>query len=599
MPTPRPAEHPRWATNPPGSTITAPTTLQQQEGWQPAGSVTFPEGKPVRQIQNWMDNLNGDWAAWFDQVTHRTSDLHPNHALPGGVAPSLGAGLVIATDSFSARVYADGYAVSSGLGSLIVPCGAQANYTASRDTYWDLSRDGVWTRVVVANGAGEPAVTANSTRVYMVVTNATDRTTLTDYRRARTRLSTHDVVANVRYALEDTLDNPGGSSDAERRTAKRTTTVDSTSGATYELIEEELGNNSIDPIRVYSRMVGGQLSKVIVIGARCTSTSGTVAWIAESTIAYRWVIAGLAVEFAEISGLTADVTTFNDSVWSTPTAANAARLRRNVSHGQRISIDPSTVGTNANLTADLEHVRRDSRYTLIDKEVLQAGTDTGQREYFTGNALGTSLVMRAFAYNCRWDDNASGWARDAGGDAYLVLFGSSGYYVLRHDASLGATWSDVIGASDWATEHYAGRPLALTGGRSTCQRLIPEQVGTGVTPIANALYQANVPKAWCNYTWDGATGLMIGSAFNVSGIAWDGATMSARLTLATPLTGLSNGAVHANYDANGLGNPYRFCQARIALVNRIDIQHIEYTGTQIAQNISSHGSTHVVVYGLE
>lgn len=52
-------------------------------------------------------------------------------------------------------------------------------YTASKDTYVDLSNTGVLTYVEVANGAGAPAVTASSIRLQKVVTNATAVTAVT------------------------------------------------------------------------------------------------------------------------------------------------------------------------------------------------------------------------------------------------------------------------------------------------------------------------------------------------------------------------------------------------------------------------------------
>lgn len=52
-------------------------------------------------------------------------------------------------------------------------------YTASKDTYVDLSNTGVLTYVEVANGAGAPAVTASSIRLQKVVTNGTAVTSVT------------------------------------------------------------------------------------------------------------------------------------------------------------------------------------------------------------------------------------------------------------------------------------------------------------------------------------------------------------------------------------------------------------------------------------
>jgi len=53
-------------------------------------------------------------------------------------------------------------------------------YTASKDTYVDLSQTGVYTLTAVANGASEPVVAANSARLAKVVTSGTAITSVTD-----------------------------------------------------------------------------------------------------------------------------------------------------------------------------------------------------------------------------------------------------------------------------------------------------------------------------------------------------------------------------------------------------------------------------------
>lgn len=488
--------------------VTAPSGSEESDGYA-------QNDLPTRQVLNRLFSLWGQWTRWFSQTTRSTADLHPNHALPGGTAPSIGAGLgPISAGEFSAHVFADGYDVGPGDSSskLVVGPATPYTYTASRDTYWDLSRAGVWTPVVIPVGdpeTGAGAVTANSTRVYRVRTDATDRTALVDRRRSRVRLLTFDALENIRQALLATLDSPGSSSDADRRIAKRTLMVDSTSGATYELVDEYFGNNAIDPIRVYLRMTGGQLALVMVVGARCTSTSGAVAWIAESTTAYRWVRNGTSEEFAQISGLTADVTTFNDSEWTNQTGASDTRLRRVLSHGQRISIDPTATGSAANLVADLEHVRRDSRYTLIDKEVLQAGTDAGQREYFTNQLFGTvGNTQRVFARNCYWDDNAAGWARDSGGvDSYILTFGNSGAALYVHLTTEGATWSDAIALNDWtAIFGFAAGSSAFVNPLTSNRYVQITEQAPATMPASPRLYADTMIRAWGLVATNGAGG---------------------------------------------------------------------------------------------
>ena len=56
------------------------------------------------------------------------------------------------------------------------------NYTVSKDTYADISHTGAITYTEVANGAGAPAVAANSLRLMKVVTNGSEITGVTDLR---------------------------------------------------------------------------------------------------------------------------------------------------------------------------------------------------------------------------------------------------------------------------------------------------------------------------------------------------------------------------------------------------------------------------------
>lgn len=71
------------------------------------------------------------------------------------------------------------------LGTRVAPAATAKAYTASRDTYVDLSSAGAYTYSEVANGAGAPAVAANSLRLFKVVTNGTEITGVTDLRELR------------------------------------------------------------------------------------------------------------------------------------------------------------------------------------------------------------------------------------------------------------------------------------------------------------------------------------------------------------------------------------------------------------------------------
>ncbi len=81
--------------------------------------------------------------------------------------------------------YANGKRVSKGA----EPARA---YAVSSDTYVDLSDAGVFTYPAVANGAAAPAVTANSIRLFKVVTNASVITTIVDQRLLRPVVKGHN-----------------------------------------------------------------------------------------------------------------------------------------------------------------------------------------------------------------------------------------------------------------------------------------------------------------------------------------------------------------------------------------------------------------------
>ncbi len=68
------------------------------------------------------------------------------------------------------------------LGTRVAPAATARAYTASKDTYVDLSSAGAYTYSEVANGAGAPAVAASSLRLFKAVSNATEITGVTDLR---------------------------------------------------------------------------------------------------------------------------------------------------------------------------------------------------------------------------------------------------------------------------------------------------------------------------------------------------------------------------------------------------------------------------------
>lgn len=176
----KPTEIPRWASNPtdPGDTIVAPTSLQLDEGWQPEGSAAYPDGYPDRQHFNWWQNRVWQCIQWLLQSGFNPADIFADQGIPGtGSLPTTGAGLSVTAGNFSSSAFVSGARIDA----VSAPSPA-ATYGASKDAYWDLANSGTWTKTEVANGAGAPAVAANSVRIFKVVTDGTGRTSAADLR---------------------------------------------------------------------------------------------------------------------------------------------------------------------------------------------------------------------------------------------------------------------------------------------------------------------------------------------------------------------------------------------------------------------------------
>ena len=82
------------------------------------------------------------------------------------------------------------------LGKRVSKIATGKTYTASKDTYVDLSSLGAYTYSEVTNGGAAPAVAANSMRLFKVVTNGTEITGVTDLRELRVTLKS-DVLPRV------------------------------------------------------------------------------------------------------------------------------------------------------------------------------------------------------------------------------------------------------------------------------------------------------------------------------------------------------------------------------------------------------------------
>ena len=99
-------------------------------------------------------------------------DVFGNWVVSGLLGSDPGASLTMTTPS----------GVAHQTGKRVVSAGFTHTYTASKDTYDDINSAGTITHVEVNNGAGVPAVTADSQRIQKVVTNGSEITSVTDMR---------------------------------------------------------------------------------------------------------------------------------------------------------------------------------------------------------------------------------------------------------------------------------------------------------------------------------------------------------------------------------------------------------------------------------
>lgn len=554
----RPTEFPEWASNPPANTITSPTSLQREEGDQP--------GSPRRQFHNWKAELVHRWTQWADQITTRNpGDYMPPHALPGGTPPVTGAGLVIAAAAFTARVVADGY--------LVGPISSPAyTYSANSDTYWDLSRAGTWTPVVVASGAGEPAVTANSTRAYVIRTNATDRTVFTDRRAARVRFRGDelDFDAGVRFGFIHPAIEPRISlayRNASSEVYSHLMDFPNTDGTTVQG-------------RLYIRGTGGAgngLELVYVVGAHYTQGVG---WTATANNPTRIDFGNRRLRTMEATGIFA-TNVFADSRWLDATLSD---LQTRNDGGFILGL--GLVGTDAAIQLDF------SASTAAYDEILTEPI-TGASIYSATPGLGGSVPAFVFTINARYDNNGSVWNRTTGNHAWrLELSRDSGLRLFRHNSASASPWADTIGSGTW--EQFfavdanglatvlggvtAGGNLTVAGtgavaGMLTSDDLITGQISAELLLTTFNVHTANVTcprntlKAWGRVVSNGAAGITYSSLHGCT-VSISGSIL--RVTFTTAMIDADSYAVVASFANDGGG--VRTIRTTNRLAASVDLQ---------------------------
>lgn len=487
----RPGQEPRWADTNPGD-ITVPTEPQKGAGWD--GSFM------IRQFMNWWQNLTYQWVSFIAQVFFRFSDLGPDQALGGiGSAPVTAVGLIVAAASFSARVFANGYPIGPISGPAFT-------YSANSDTYWDLGDDGVWDSSIVAALAAAPALSANHVRVYMVRTNATDRTLVTDFRRTyRLLTALLDLSAIVRVGSERL------STAADASAVRIQVPYRPGHSATYTNVVSADDTTAAQPgVHLYIREATDQLVAVrgcVFNGTQWVSDAGSPAEYSMETLDARAKI--VRVLDPAIVG-----TPFNDSVWFTaPTSSNGiqklVRFEGRVLAGRNMSTAYEITeagGFEAVWASALERRGRllaggsqasSTRPIVVYGIIGDTGTD--------GSVGRGGEIVNAAHYDAATDR----WIRDiASTDVYKLEIATAGVRVLRRATALASPWQDIIDPSNGWTV------VASINDRLRADRIIPS-LASESPPEANAIYQANVPKAYGFFQADGAGGFTFSSGFNI------------------------------------------------------------------------------------
>ena len=139
-------------------------------------------------------------------------------------------GLLPATSTTLTSDISAGVAYISGV--RVVKAATSHTYIASKDTYVDLDSQGNYHFVEVANGATEPATTADSIRLAKVVTDASAITTVTDM---RTLQKEFDATNNL-------VINNGGVGIGAALTSRDKLTVAGRVSSLHDGYIEELGN---------------------------------------------------------------------------------------------------------------------------------------------------------------------------------------------------------------------------------------------------------------------------------------------------------------------------------------------------------------------
>jgi len=597
----QPTKLPRWGTNPPGgtTTITEPNETEKDHAFQP--------GHARRSYMNWLLNLAFQWFGWLSGRLPRVSDTHPDHALPLGSPPSMGAIGVVGAGDFSAVVYQGGHRSGTEIDGDPVPS-PEHTYLALTDVYWDLSSAGVWTPSTVSSNDPAPALAPDSIRVYEVKSDATDRSKIVDFRSERIR-------------TKDNLDIDGLTLGSNRLTGAealvRRLGIEISQASTMTCLFESFTSDF--GVRLYVSFGGRAIS--IVWGARLTDGSDPGTWTVDR--GYERVVridigkrtSGVTgsndggIRQRSIEGFSAlGGETFTETDWDKEgtvgsfTHSHATEIRSPLKLG--VDSNRNTSGTGQfNVDALLKFVA--GAPTLKRLLVFESPDSAfGPIRLYVGEELSTIPGSTAqLTINARWNNDAELWERDSANVAYQLSLSMAlpGFWFWSHAASEPPTWIDGLGTGLWNVEG-----TATTAGVSILNKLFPDEVWVGdvlrlvaaataqiegvmtfeaapvladthvefsppsnpahTAAISNQLHAKNTQKAWGVIEGGQTAGNGMVDGFNAT-VDYVSYTDRARVTLQAPMASANYGVEFSigNFDISwpvaGVSSGYRIIDA--------------------------------------
>lgn len=474
----KPSTLPRWADDPPAPStdhVLEPSASEKDDGW--------PAGNPRRQFMNWLQLTTYEWLAWLDQSGYRSSDFLADQPLPGvGTAIPLSGGLSRAAADFSASVFADGYRVPE-------TSSPAHTYTANSDHYWDLGRDCTWTVTVLATPSSEPAVTANSTRVYVATTNATDIVSVDD--RRPNLLNLKEFGADQIELGRELLDTAANSALA------RITTPWNVSND-YVLLWETLPEvgGTVSKLRLYL-----DPSRKEIVAIYNASWDGTV-WTRDvAAVAIRKTIIGIDSSGETTYYVNDSATPWADTHWFDDVTSALDTEKRNSVHGQ---VEGGTDLDN-NEYERTQIARFKSNDAVAGAIQRTYHLDVGHGSLWTAN-FGSNAVAGGnthsfeMVFNATYDGDSDQWSRiDLGEDAWALSLSQDGYRLYVHPASQPSPWANTESAATWvevdAISEFATQTDRFLMHEGAQLSTYDESIISGGTPSASPNINSRLTKS--------------------------------------------------------------------------------------------------------